>query len=227
MAFDNQTWGSISDIVTAVAAVVGVAGLWFARREIRVATEELRTEHERYKEKNALEATAAYANWGPQELRFARELVEELDQANCKKIEEGQSILIPEELLQAAAGCLNGIVAEAELSGPDRRQIIGKNNYIELNKREVIHIRWLAVSQLSQLEIALLAWYYKAARPVIIEDQFAEHICPSGDKKKPALHEYRAATDGDRYYPALTHFIEVTLARRKKTPPPSQSEPNI
>lgn len=238
---DLQTWGSVSDIITAFAALVGIAGLYFLYHQIRLAksdlalavkaletaTESLRTEFERYKRTNAFAATAAYVNWGPPSLYFARKLAEGLDAATCKKIEDGDACNIPAKLKKEAGGCLSSIANNQDWEA-SRVITVGNDQFVALNEKEVIHIRSLIVSHLSQLEIALMSWHHNDADEGIIMGQFKDFICPLDATRKPMLATYRDATGGDIYYPALTHFIKVVEERRKASPPgASPTQPRL
>jgi hypothetical protein len=69
------------------------------------------------------------------------------------------------------------------------------------------------------LEIALLAWHFQIAWPQLIKEQFGEHVCPQDAGRHPILKTYREANSGDKFYPALAHFIKDTLAGRQKPDP--------
>lgn len=188
--------------------------LELAKEELSLAKDELRTENGRYIERNALEAIIAYVNWGPPTLKFARNLVEKLKKKQCEDIEAGTEVKdIPMDYLPLAEGCFsdeaarNGLIARVKVTGATKFTFL---------KTEALSIRWLVVSQLSQLEIALLAWSYKIAWPELIIQQFEEHICPTSDGKHPILETYRQVNSGNKYYPALTKFINFIVAKRKK-----------
>jgi hypothetical protein len=230
-------WGSVPDWITAGSSVLGVLGLFLlwkqlivaekgielglsqingAAEQMRLYLAEINAEHQRFLKQNAVAATAAFVNQGPPAAQLARKIVEHLGVAECKLLEKQEGLRVPLALRREVLGCLVGVTTESELEKADRTK---DDQYLQLTPKEVGHIRWLIITYLSQLEVALMTWHYKTAEPRIIEEQFEELVCPRSEK--PILETYRQETGGNLYYPALSRFIEEVQRKRRPGDPPA------
>lgn len=222
----------MAEWITASAAVVGLVSIYILWRQLFVfnqqlaalntqvsdARRQLQDDHERSRRQLAVKLMrfwCIHANYNTPFFVCGRRLVQEFSKAQCKKLQNGEVIVVDGEfrhLLDAFRADFPHQFSDSSRSNTDAIKTL-QGNELELSKTEVACLRMILTRYLNCLETVATAWRHNVADRGIIEEEFERII--SFDKKEFVLEAYRRETG---VYPSINELAHRLISNQEIKP---------
>lgn len=196
-------FGNISEVVSAVAAVITALSIVLAAMQVKLGKENAINETRRLKKQAAIDAAEIYIDKKRPETDLMLQFVNNACQINGRIISDIEKFSIPSlpvELFEDVSGCLefydrdeaaNLSVSEGKVKG--------------LTSKHIIQLRYLMIDYLNTLEAVLMYWWQDTANREAMEKEFS-FLMHDQDTARPV----NALLDvfGRQHFPAIANFVK-------------------
>lgn len=211
---DSQCVIAIAACIAALANIVIAAGVFLARKQLKLSREIVNADHKRSALMLSLEVCREWNRSQVREVVDAKRFITSLDVQTCMNIARS-SFLPPKEIrisqkdtLHFIESCLAGAPSDTPFL---RRE--DRTGQSIVTAAGVQQLRYLGVHYLNELEVALSAWQKGVGDQDYLERQF-EFLDKGGSE---AMHTFRKAVQAAG---GTTPAIDAFLKRKEKGPDP-------
>jgi len=206
-------FGNISEIVTALAAIVTALSVVIAAQQFNLSRKNAAAENARLKKQAAIDAARIYIENKRPETDLMLQFVNNACHINSRiiqDIEKFHTPALPVALLEDVRGCVEFYDRKAvgEL-GQEAGMITG------LSPKHIIQLRWLMIDYLNTLEAVLMFWWQGTANKTLLEEEFS-FLRSNADSARPVRHLVESF--GEANFPAISAFLKSGV--RKTAPEP-------
>lgn len=206
-------FGNISEIVTAVAAIVTAFSVVVAAQQFNLSRKNAVAENARLKKQAAIDASRIYIDNKRPETDLMLQFVNNATHINGRIIQEIENFHVPDlpvALLEDVRGCVGsydpGVVGEL---GEENGRITG------LSPKHIIQMRWLMIDYLNTLEAVLMYWWQGTANKSLLEEEFS-FLRSEADSARPVRQLVECF--GEANFPAITAFLKAGVRQRAPEP---------
>ncbi len=196
-------FGSISDIVTAVATVITALSIVIAAQQVKLGKESSINEAKRLKKQAAIDAAKIYIDNKRPETDLMLQFVNNACQINgriIRDIEKFSIPTLPAELIEDFSGCIE-FYDKAEVG-----KLSINGNIVEgVTAKHVIQLRYLMIDYLNTLEVVLTYWWQDTANREAMEKEFS-FLMHDQDTARPV--NILLDVFGRQYFPAISSFVK-------------------
>ena len=196
-------FGNVSEIVTAVAAVITALSIIIAAMQVKLGKENALNETKRLKKQAAIDAAKIYIDNKRPETDLMLQFVNNACQINGRIISDIEKFSIPTlpaELVEDVGGCLEFY------DNAGAGNISVEDGFVKgVSATHVIQLLYLMIDYLNTLEAVLMYWWQDTANREAMEKEFS-FLMHSQDTARPvnALLE----VFGRQHFPAIANFVK-------------------
>ncbi|WP_339741399.1 hypothetical protein [uncultured Maricaulis sp.] len=206
-------FGTISEIVTAIASVVMALSVIVAALQLSESRANWVAENKRLKKQAAIDAAKIYIDNKRPETDLMLQFVNNACHLNSRILQDIEKFNLPRlpvSLLDDVRGCVE-FYDPAALGS-----LAEKDGFITgVTAKHIIQLRWLMIDYLNTLETVLTYWWQGTANERLLELEFA-FLRAQSDSARPVRHLVECY--GETNFPAIAAFLRAGAARQAPEP---------
>lgn len=189
--------------LSTAANIVVAVSVFFVWKQLSLLKKQGNDDHERSRKETLVDVMREWNREVGPVTAAAQKLVSQLNQDQCRKINNIEAVSLSTDFLPLASAALGGKL--------DKKILIEPKDSFKLNVEQSAHLRFLAINYLNTLETSISAWDLEIVDSEKMEEEFNFLIDQS--MTDPSLTTFRKILGKDDGFPSLRKFINTVTQK--------------